>query len=216
MSVVAVDLTMRVFGRLLVLYVNGRTNSNGLRWDCECDCGKIVNVSSGNLISGHTKSCGCLGRENVIRSRFKHGGKKLNKEEYISWCGMKKRCYNSNEKNYCYYGGRGIVVCDRWLNSFENFISDMGKKPSKKHSLDRIDTNGIYEPSNCRWATSNEQNINKRNFLIIKAFGKEMSLADWAKELNTSKNSIRHRVKRGTTFEEAIDYYKKRQLIVAK
>lgn len=129
-----------------------------------CDCGNKTIVSTGNLKNGTTKSCGCYQREyQAKRGRknfYKHG--LSNHPLYPTWSTMKSRCYNKNNISYKNYGARGIKVCDRWLNSFENFLKDMGEKPSDKHSLDRIDINGDYEPSNCRWATPEEQAINKR------------------------------------------------------
>jgi hypothetical protein len=134
-------------------------------FECLCDCGNIKKVSLSDLRSNNTKSCGCLNLENLKNSSIKHShwinGNPTS--EYNSYQALKQRCYNKNRKNYFNYGGRGIKVCDRWLNSFINFLEDMGPKPNNKYSIDRIDVNGNYEPSNCRWSTQKEQQNNKRN-----------------------------------------------------
>lgn len=132
-------------------------------WKCICECGNETKIISSNLQSGYTKSCGCLVSKNSSEANTKHG--KTHSTEYNTWNGMKGRCLNKNNKDFKNYGGRGIKICDSWLNSFENFYKDMGSKPSKLHSIDRIDNNGNYEPSNCRWATLSQQNISKRRKL---------------------------------------------------
>ena len=143
---------------------NGQTKS---MYQCKCECGNIVNVQMYHLKSGHSKSCGCTKKE-VSRlagqKHFTHGHWKGNKStpEYNTWCAMRNRCYNKNHKDYKYWGAKGVIVCDRWVDSFSNFIEDMGLKPTAKHSLDRINPFGNYELSNCRWATSSEQANNKR------------------------------------------------------
>lgn len=127
-----------------------------LYWNCVCDCGKETIVAGMNLRNDHTKSCGCFHLD-AVRT---HGLART--KTYISWISMKTRCSNKNDKyKYGIYGGRGITICDRWLNSFENFLEDMGKRP-KNHTLDRIDSTGNYEPDNCRWATPLQQARNRR------------------------------------------------------
>ncbi len=165
------DLTARVFGRLTVL---DRAPNRGRRtmWRCRCSCpkGSIVAVQGDSLTMGKTQSCGCLITEIVFPKAWaasrKHGhaaGNKLT-STYRSWSSMLTRCYNSNFKDYRHYGGRGIIVCPRWLGEegFQNFLADMGERP-KGTTLDRFpDNDGNYEPSNCRWATPSEQLRNTR------------------------------------------------------
>jgi hypothetical protein len=147
----------------------------GNKWRCVCDCGNERLVRTEYLRNGDTKSCGCLNLFRQKTSKITHG---FSKEKrglgYISWQGMKRRCLNPREKEYLRYGGRGIKICERWLK-FENFYADMGPRPSSKHSLDRIDSNGNYEPSNCRWATDIEQARNRRDVHLINVNGKKIS-----------------------------------------
>lgn len=140
--------------------------------DCICDCGKKKTTQTWHLVNMKIKSCGCLNddktefRKRTVERCTKHGASKRGKltTEYLSWCSMRNRCQNKSNKDYGRYGGRGITVCDRWMESFNNFFDDMGKKPSPKHSLDRINNHGNYEPSNCRWATQKEQVQNSTIF----------------------------------------------------
>lgn len=149
------------FGKLSVLSEGTRDHTGRVRLVAKCDCGEVVLVRPSNLRSGATTSCGCERRASLSRRTLKHGQRHT--PEYRAWLGLKNRCGNPSNKNYMDYGGRGISVCERWKDSFEAFLEDMGKRPSDKHSIDRIDVNGNYEPGNCRWVTWDIQARNKRN-----------------------------------------------------
>ena len=132
-------------------------------YKCQCSCGNTLHVMYQNLLAGRSKGC----KKCAARQKARTHGMK-NSREYHSWQSMKQRCLNTSVRSYADYGGRGIIICDRWLNSFENFYADMGKRP-EGHTLDRINNEGNYEPSNCRWATPSEQSLNQRKRTISNA-----------------------------------------------
>lgn len=136
---------------------------------CECSCGTTRAVDAFNLRYGISNGCGCTKRETLIKLNTSHGD--CDSVEYIAWLHMNSRCYLKTDKGYKNYGMRGIAVCSRWRNSYENFLADMGRKPSSGHSLDRINVNKNYTPKNCRWATRYVQNMNKRRHVGAKFKG---------------------------------------------
>jgi hypothetical protein len=127
--------------------------------------------------------------------------------EYTAWCNLKKRCLDSKHPQYKHYGGRGITVCDRWKNSFENFFEDMGKRPTKKHSIDRIDNNGNYEPNNCKWATTKEQSKNRRNNRNYSYNGETKNISEWALYFKVSHSSMSYRISKLKDFNLVYNFY---------
>lgn len=154
------DLTGRVFSRLTVQAFDGTAGGQGARWRCLCSCGNEVTVRGQHLLSGMTKSCGCQRSDSAKLTNRRHG--MAGTAEYRCWVNMKQRCLNPANTAWANYGGRGITICQRWADSFEAFLDDVGRQPTAEHSLDRIDNNGNYEPGNIRWATRSAQMKNRR------------------------------------------------------
>jgi len=203
------NLTGKVFGQLTVLEEVARDPAkkpDPRRWLCRCSCGRETTVVGRSIRVGDTKSCGCY-RRSWASARpcptLKHG--MWNTSEYHIWHGMKSRCLNPRTPNFALYGGRGIVVCERWKNSFQNFFTDMGPRPSLKHSLDRKDGNGSYSPDNCRWATPVEQQRNRRNNVIISYKGETLQVHVWAERLGVSFHALCQRLDRGWSAERTIE-----------
>lgn len=192
------------YGYLKVVSIY-ETGKNGTIWACLCKCGNTKNIERDALVSGRTKSCGCYHKEQTSKSRLKHG--KRHSPEYNSWVGMRDRCYNIKNPKYPRYGERGIGVCSRWLGDmgFVNFYSDMGERPSKNHSLDRIDVNGNYEPTNCRWALPIVQSRNRTDNHVLFYNGEKLSISEWSEITGIKQDTINARVSYyGWSVEEAL------------
>lgn len=206
----SIDLSGRRFGRLLAIERVRCGSKQRLFWRCRCDCGNECMFTASSLIRGNNKSCGCL--------VLKHGHSRVRfrSVEYATWASMKRRCYNQKQRSYADYGSRGIVVCDGWRESFENFIADMGLKTSSAHEIDRRDNDGNYScghcdqcvanawPANCRWATVEQQQRNSRNNNWLTCNGKTMILTDWARLLGIQPSAIHNRLNAGWTTERAL------------
>ncbi len=160
----------------------------------KCFCGNVAKLKKAEVHSGHTKSCGCL--------RQKHGLTET--PEYGVWRGMKKRCYLKTNPNYRLYGARGIKICNGWLNSFSIFFKDMGPRPSKGYSIERIDNNKGYYKENCKWATQKEQGNNQRTNRILEYKGKKLTQRQWSEKLEIKETCISERRRRGWTVEETL------------
>ena len=202
------------FGRLTILKEGasikyGKTTMRKV-W-CKCECGIEKEIDFNSIKSGKSTSCGCFNRENAKKLHTKHGMAMLKTgvrhPDYCIWMKMKSRCFNPNDKSYPNYGGRGISVCNRWKNSFEDFISDMGWRPDKNYSIERIDYNGDYCPENCRWIYKSEQSKNTRRIKFVEYNGVWFCLSDICRILNLPYSTMRHRVyDLNIPFEEAIKY----------
>ncbi len=198
-----IDLTGKKYNRLTVVSFDFKKGTN-YNWNCICDCGNSISVRSNSLKDGNTKSCGCLYNESRKTINLKHG-EANNSKEYKAWLSMKRRCLDSNDKRYHDYGGRGIIICHQWVNSYETFLKDIGRAPSIKHSLDRIKVNGNYNPRNCKWSTVIEQQNNMRSNVIITYNDKTQTLAQWCRELGLKYGTIRTRLSRGWSIQDSFE-----------
>ena len=221
------DITGCRFGRLTAIKFIERANNDSM-WLCRCDCGKERTVGIKRLtMKKGVRSCGCLAKEirkecgrkaaaymrKSVSPEFSKKYPYLHKHPaYRSWIGLLSRCNDPNCPDYPRYGGRGIKVCDRWLQEnrgFENFVNDMGDKPSATHSIDRIDVNGNYCPENCRWATISEQANNKRTSLFYTFFGRTQTLKQWCNEVGCNYATALSRRERGISDFNELFYGKK-------
>jgi len=196
-----IDVSGMRFGRLLVLSKPDIVRRGRRHVECQCDCGNIVFVEPRVLRAGHATSCGCYHREVVsaiCANRLKHGHARQNDSpEYVAWIHMKSRCYRERDSKFHLYGGRGISVCERWLNDFSAFLADMGPRPSPRHSIDRIDVNGDYCSANCRWATPKQQSRNKTRHRLVEIDGKTMCLAEACERTGVNYRSALWRLNNG-------------------
>lgn len=187
------DLSGNVYGKLTVLQLSHTKNRKSY-WVCQCSCDNktITIVRSDCLTSGNTKSCGCLNYEHAI---ITHNMSKT--KLYHIWASMKNRCYNENDTNFKHYGGKGIKVYDDWINSFEDFhlwSIDNGYIENSNLTIDRIDTYGNYEPSNCRWVTQKIQNNNKTNNVLIEYNGEIKNIQEWSEYLGIKWQTLYSRI----------------------
>ncbi len=183
------------FGRLLAIE-RGPNQGYRVMWRCVCDCGTECLVDSPNLVSGNTRSCGCLRDElSAARMHVTAATHRLtHTREYEAWNRMRQRCFDPNSQDYARYGGRGITVCDRWRNDAAAFYADMGPKPSPRHSIDRLNSDGPYEPGNCRWATAKEQCATRRRARHVVFEGRLQSLPDIAKTAGVPYPTLWYRI----------------------
>jgi hypothetical protein len=188
--------------RLTIIGFAGRTTNKTIRyyWLCECECGNEKVILDYNITKGHTKSCGCL--HNSPTHCFTH--KMTQTPEYSAWKGIKRRCYNQKFKHYNNYGGRGILVCDRWLECFENFYEDMGDRPSKEYSIERRDNDGNYCPENCYWATKKEQSNNKRSNRFIEFNNERLTVDQFSEKYQINNWIVRKRLNKGWDIQKII------------
>ena len=190
----------QTFGRYTVesAYVAKRGNA---RFKCVCSCGNRTDVPAPAVIKGQARSCGCLRDE---ENREKYGRHRRSRTPiYKTWQSMKERCHNPTCHAYPLYGGRGITVCERWRNSFDAFLEDMGERPVGM-SIDRIDNNKGYEPSNCRWATVIDQSNNRSTNRFLTIDGVSKTVTEWGRQVGKSRAVIKERLKRGWSERDAV------------
>lgn len=188
------DLAGERYGRWLVLSFSHQKNRASY-WLCRCDCGTERTVIGTTLINGSSLGCGCTRMANMRKGRRTHGatGTKRRHPEYNIWRNMRGRCHNPKYLDYPRYGGRGITVCDEWMNDFSRFIFDMGPRPSLKHSIERLDNDAGYSKENCIWATNTVQANNKRNTIFLILDGEQISLPDACRKLSISYDMVKCR-----------------------
>jgi len=190
------------FSRLKVIAIT-KNKDNRTRYKCECDCGNVVCVEARFLFNGDSMSCGCFARETFIKRNTKHGGSKT--RVYKIWEGMKARCNNSNNPSFEYYGKRNISICDEWEKEFMNFYSwAMSNGYRDDLTIERINNDGNYEPSNCKWATPKEQNNNTRHNRIVEYEGNKFNLTQLSEKYNIPFSVLKHRLNKNWGINVAI------------
>jgi len=198
-----IDLTEQLFDRLTVLERGPNGYRGQVRWWCLCACGTRKLIYGVSLREKRTKSCGCFNQEMHGQRHRTHGMRKTT--EYRIWSSMLTRCLNPHATSYALYGGRGITVCERWRESFEHFLLDVGRRPGPGYSLDRYpDNDGPYAPGNIRWATQMEQTRNTRRNRLITLTGKTACLTEWLEELGILRSTYVYRRNHGMSDAEAL------------
>lgn len=190
----APDLTGKRFNRLKVIEraANFPGGNRTARWHCICDCGNSTISSATELRNGRAKSCGCYSMDVWDKSRYKHGAHR--DKVYKIWTQIKQRCLNPADATYHNYGARGITIAEEWQSDYAAFAEYMGERPSDKHTVERIDNDGNYEPGNVRWATRSEQGRNKRTNRMVTHDGRTMCLKDWAAHSGIPYYTLRYRI----------------------
>lgn len=201
----ALDLVGQRFGRLVVIERAENNKWGQSRWRCKCDCGNEIVTTANSLTRGHSKSCGCYNLEKCIeRLPVKRTHCLSRTPLYRSWILMKQRCFNSDRKDWMEYGGRGITICDEWLDSSKFFEWALVNGYKEGLTLDRIDTNGNYEPSNCRWATAKEQTRNRRNTVKTTFHGEEITLGELSERYDIPYTTLWWRYKHGHVEDDLV------------
>lgn len=199
-----VDLTGQKFGRLTVISEAGRAKNGAKKWRCLCDCGNEHFVITGNLLNNSVRSCGCYRKEYVRNKNYVHG--KSQTRLHGIWRGIKQRCFNPNENCFDSYGGRGITICKEWKDDFQAFYDwAINNGYADNLSIDRIDVNGNYEPSNCRWADNKTQANNKTSSNLLTMNGETHTVSEWAEITGIDRKTISDRIARfGWSAERAL------------
>lgn len=198
------DMEGKVFGKWTVLRRLENDKHGNSSWLCRCECGEERAVLGARLRSGKSQTCGCTRALSMLQANTTHDG--THHPLYKTWKGMKERCYLESNRSYADYGGRGITVCSTWLEDFWAFVRDMGPRP-KGTTLDRVDNAKGYSPENCRWATPEEQNSNRRNNRLVFIDGQYKALSQVAREYGITRKALQHRIlKMGLSPERAVTY----------
>lgn len=199
------DLEDKKFGRLTVLFPVGSLNGRKY-WLCQCDCGNEVCVITNHLTSGKTQSCGCYAKERATEANIKHGMR--HSRIYNIYCGMKQRCYNKNNHKFKNYGGRGVTICSEWLDDFMSFYNwAMENGYTETLTIERIDVDGNYEPSNCKWIKMSEQSQNKTCNRFVEFNGETKILSEWCNELGVSYKTAYSRLCYGIPVDKIFAKY---------
>lgn len=209
------DISGQKFGQLTALYKLHNYHKTGSYWLCVCECGNFKEVYLGSLQQGLTISCGCYHKKRIKEVCATHG--KHGTRIYKIWKDMKQRCYNTNNLSYKEWGGRGILICDEWLYDFMTFYDwSMNNGYKDNLTIDRIDNNKGYSPSNCRWTNAKTQSRNKRNNINITINGEVHCLTDWCKILNLNHKTVSTRLSRGWSIARALNLGKVRDISVKR